>query len=141
MALSGCVAMPTAVVAALTCEISFKQLRTGDAADASFCSRIWCSPGRLIWGSDGACATMLDSGSVVTWGNSRAGGDGCLVLHQLKNALPMQASHEAFATILGDGFVITFDNGAGVGAATRHAVVVIFARWLGRDLGRSPPRW
>ena len=40
---------------------------------------------------------------MLAWGNSRDGADGCAVQYQLQNVLPIQASYETYATILGDG--------------------------------------
>ena len=48
--------------------------------------------------------------AVVTWGNARCGGDSSAVQDQLKGVQQIQASGEAFAAILEDGYVMTWGN-------------------------------
>ena len=48
-----------------------------------------------------AFAAILGDGSVVTWGDARFGGDSSAVQDQLRDVQQIQASHHAFAAILG----------------------------------------
>eukprot|EP00439_Symbiodinium_sp_Y106_P084693 s31_g26.t1 len=59
-----------------------------------------------------ALAAILGDASVVTWGNSLAGGCSLGVRNQLKNVQQIQASSEAFAAILDDGSVVTWGDAA-----------------------------
>ena len=43
----------------------------------------------------------------MTWGPAAHGGDSNAVQEQLKNVQQIQASHDVFAAILGDGSVVT----------------------------------
>ena len=43
----------------------------------------------------------------MTWGRSVSGGDSSAVQDQLTNVQQIQATHRAFAAILGDGSVVT----------------------------------
>ena len=58
-----------------------------------------------IQATGAAFAAILADGSVVTWGDARAGGASSLVQARLKNVQQIQASTCAFAAILGDGSV------------------------------------
>ena len=51
-----------------------------------------------VQATNGAFATVLADGSVVTWGKPTAGGDSCAVQHMLKNVQEVQATNVAFAS-------------------------------------------
>ena len=53
-------------------------------------------------------AAILGDGSVVTWGDSRSGGDSSAVQGQLRNVQHIQASYSAFAAVLENGSVVTW---------------------------------
>lgn len=49
---------------------------------------------------------------VFAWGRPESGGDSSAAQHQLKSAKHVQATSEAFAAILEDGFAVTWSNPA-----------------------------
>ncbi|CAJ1442868.1 unnamed protein product [Effrenium voratum] len=53
---------------------------------------------------------ILESGSVVTWGNPDCGGDSSQVQEELRHVQRIQATHPAFAAILESGAVVTWGN-------------------------------
>eukprot|EP00913_Durusdinium_trenchii_P007364 g6923.t1 len=57
-----------------------------------------------------AFAVWYAGSGVVTWGDSRRGGDSSGVRHQLKNVQDIQASEGAFAAVLADGSVVTWGD-------------------------------
>ena len=58
----------------------------------------------------GAFAATLAGGKVVTWGDSRSGGDSTAVQDQLKHVRHLQVTGSAFAVILADGTVVTWGD-------------------------------
>ena len=65
-----------------------------------------------IQGTLGAFAAILESGAVVTWGQSDYGGDSSHVQEQLRNVQHIQGTYRAFAAILESGAVVTWDDPA-----------------------------
>ena len=47
---------------------------------------------------------------MVSWGRADHGGNSSAVQEQLRDVQQIQASQEAFAAILGDGFVVIWEN-------------------------------
>ena len=98
-------------------------LRAGPVDSRGSCSP-WRRPSaasaQQIQASGDAFGAILHTGSVLAWGNSRDGADGCAVQYQLQNVLPIQASYETYATILGDGSFTAL----GIGRFTNKAAAV-----------------
>ena len=83
--------MPTLVATAVRYNISFEMCIISKPVTREFC----CNPRRWICGHLGRCALS---------GRHRA------VQEQLKNVQQIQASHQAFAAIRGDGSVVTWGS-------------------------------
>ena len=63
--------------------------------------------------------------SIVTWGDSRSGGDSSTVRNQLRGVQQIQA----FAAILADGSVVTWGGAHHGGDSSRSAQASIQLRW------------
>ena len=63
-----------------------------------------------IQATSSAFAAILADGSIVTWGDSRRGGDSSGVRDQLKNVQQIQATEYAFAAIFANGSVVTWGD-------------------------------
>eukprot|EP00434_Breviolum_minutum_P012807 symbB.v1.2.011288.t1/scaffold754.1/size165080/2 len=63
-----------------------------------------------IHATSGACAAILDDGSVVTWGNPDYGADTSEVQDQLTDVTQIQSTHAAFAALRSDGTVVAWGN-------------------------------
>jgi len=61
-----------------------------------------------IQATQSAFAAILADGSVVSWGDAKAGGDSSAVQDQLRGVQQIQATQRAFAAILADGSVVTW---------------------------------
>ena len=55
-------------------------------------------------------SSILQDGSVVTWGDADFGGDSSAVQDQLKGVQQIQANSGALAAILEDGSVVTWGD-------------------------------
>ena len=64
--------------------------------------------GRLMAHTYYAFATILEDGSVVTWGHPDYGGNSSRAQDQLINVQQICGTHCAFAAILADGTVVTW---------------------------------
>ena len=63
-----------------------------------------------VHGAPAVFAAILGDGSLVTWGDSRFGGDSDAVQDQLKCVQQVQSNMYAFAAILDDGSVVTWGD-------------------------------
>ena len=60
----------------------------------------------------GAFAALRADGSVVAWGDPRAGGNCSQIQEKLRNVQEMQATKSAFAALLQDGSVVVWGDPA-----------------------------
>ncbi|CAE7311893.1 GIP, partial [Symbiodinium necroappetens] len=68
-----------------------------------------------IVGSDGAFAALAGDGHVVTWGDSRYGGDIRTVSEQLVDVQHLCASRFAFVALRADGSVVSWGHASAGG--------------------------
>ena len=63
-----------------------------------------------VQATSGAFAATVSDGSIVTWGDSRYGGDSSGVHDRLRNVQQIHSTSRAFAAILMDGQVVTWGD-------------------------------
>ena len=68
-----------------------------------------------IHASEAAFAAIKEDGTVVTWGNSSAGGDSSMVQGSLADLHRIHAASGAFAAVRNDGQVVTWGDPRGGG--------------------------